>query len=123
VNFRRDLTQPAAILKELRRSRIYPQTRMRSGASVQGRYAFRVRHRGCSLPQNAGYNPTGTVAALAYWSVEAIRNRYLKSLGPQVAAVVTYVRNSWGHAAAATSPGEVRKARQDLQARVEPESR
>ena len=26
-----------------------------------------------AFPQNAGYNPTGTVAALAYWSAEAIR--------------------------------------------------
>jgi gluconate 2-dehydrogenase alpha chain len=35
-----------------------------------------------AFPQNAGYNPTGTVAALAYWSVDAIRNRYLKAPGP-----------------------------------------
>ena len=26
------------------------------------------------LPQNPGYNPTGTVAALAYWAADAIRN-------------------------------------------------
>ena len=26
-----------------------------------------------AFPQNAGYNPTGTVAALAYWSADAIR--------------------------------------------------
>jgi gluconate 2-dehydrogenase alpha chain len=31
-----------------------------------------------AFPQNAGYNPTGTVAALAFWSAAAIRNRYLK---------------------------------------------
>jgi gluconate 2-dehydrogenase alpha chain len=39
-----------------------------------------------AFPQNAGYNPTGTVAALAYWSAEAIRARYLKSPGPLVHA-------------------------------------
>lgn len=36
------------------------------------------------FPQNAGYNPTGTVAALAYWSAEAILNRYLPDPGPLV---------------------------------------
>ncbi len=35
-----------------------------------------------AFPQNAGYNPTGTVAALAYWSAKAIRERYLKRPGP-----------------------------------------
>jgi gluconate 2-dehydrogenase alpha chain len=35
-----------------------------------------------AFPQNAGYNPTGTVAALAYWSAAAIRTQYLKSPGP-----------------------------------------
>ena len=39
-----------------------------------------------AFPQNAGYNPTGTVAALAYWSAEAIRTRYLMSPGPLVHA-------------------------------------
>jgi gluconate 2-dehydrogenase alpha chain len=34
-----------------------------------------------AFPQNFGYNPTGTVAALAYWSALAIRERYLKSQG------------------------------------------
>jgi gluconate 2-dehydrogenase alpha chain len=34
-----------------------------------------------AFPQNPGYNPTGTVAALAYWCADAIRNRYLKSPG------------------------------------------
>jgi gluconate 2-dehydrogenase alpha chain len=33
------------------------------------------------FPQNAGYNPTGTVGALAYWSAEAIVNRYLRNPG------------------------------------------
>ena len=44
---------------------------------VQGASAF---------PQNAGYNPTGTVGALAYWSAAAIRSRYLKNPGPLVHA-------------------------------------
>jgi gluconate 2-dehydrogenase alpha chain len=34
-----------------------------------------------AFPQNFGYNPTGMVAALAYWSAAAIRERYLKSPG------------------------------------------
>jgi gluconate 2-dehydrogenase alpha chain len=37
-----------------------------------------------AFPQNAGYNPTGTVAALAYWSADAIRKQYLKNPGPLV---------------------------------------
>jgi gluconate 2-dehydrogenase alpha chain len=36
------------------------------------------------FPQNAGYNPTGTVGALTYWSAEAMK-RYLKNPGPLVA--------------------------------------
>jgi gluconate 2-dehydrogenase alpha chain len=38
----------------------------------------------CVFPQNPGYNPTGTVGALAYWSAAAIKSRYLKSPGPLV---------------------------------------
>ncbi|HEX3836466.1 MAG TPA: GMC family oxidoreductase [Steroidobacteraceae bacterium] len=34
-----------------------------------------------AFPQNAGYNPTGTLAALALWSAHAIRTRYLKNPG------------------------------------------
>ena len=37
-----------------------------------------------AFPQNAGYNPTDTVGALAYWAADAIVNRYLKSPGPLV---------------------------------------
>jgi gluconate 2-dehydrogenase alpha chain len=44
---------------------------------VQGATAF---------PQNAGYNPTGTAGALAYWSAAAIRSQYLKNPGPLVHA-------------------------------------
>ncbi len=39
-----------------------------------------------AFPQNAGYNPTGTVGALAYSSAKAIREHYLKSPGPLVQA-------------------------------------
>jgi gluconate 2-dehydrogenase alpha chain len=42
---------------------------------------------GASLfPQNASYNPTGLVGALAYWSAHAITTTYLKRPGPLVAA-------------------------------------
>jgi gluconate 2-dehydrogenase alpha chain len=37
-----------------------------------------------AFPQNHGYNPTGTVGALAYWAADAIKNRYLKAPGPLV---------------------------------------
>ena len=37
-----------------------------------------------NFPQNAAYNPTGTVGALAYLVAEAIVTRYLKSPGPLV---------------------------------------
>jgi gluconate 2-dehydrogenase alpha chain len=37
-------------------------------------------------PQNASYNPTGTLGALAYWSAAAIVGQYLKSPGPLVNA-------------------------------------
>jgi len=39
-----------------------------------------------NFPQNASYNPTGTVGALAYRAAEAIVQRYLKSPGPLVQA-------------------------------------
>jgi gluconate 2-dehydrogenase alpha chain len=39
-----------------------------------------------AFPQNAGYNPTGTVAALTYWAVDAIKSQYLKNPGPLVPA-------------------------------------
>jgi gluconate 2-dehydrogenase alpha chain len=37
-----------------------------------------------AFPQNAGYNPTGTVGALTYWALDAILGKYLKSPGPLV---------------------------------------
>jgi gluconate 2-dehydrogenase alpha chain len=39
-----------------------------------------------AFPQNAGYNPTGTVAALAYFSAAKIRSDYLKRPGALVQA-------------------------------------
>lgn len=39
-----------------------------------------------AFPQNNGYNPTGMVGALAYWSAKAIREQYLKNPGPLVHA-------------------------------------
>jgi gluconate 2-dehydrogenase alpha chain len=41
---------------------------------------------GAVFPQNAGHNPTGTIAALAYWSAKAITSQYIKSPGPLVPA-------------------------------------
>jgi gluconate 2-dehydrogenase alpha chain len=38
-------------------------------------------------PQNPGYNPTGTLAALAFMTADAIKTKYVKALGsPLVAA-------------------------------------
>jgi len=48
-----------------------------SNVFVQGASAY---------PQNAGYNPTATLAALAYWSADAFLNHYQKSPGPLVHA-------------------------------------
>jgi len=39
-----------------------------------------------NFPQNASYNPTDTVGALAYWSAEAIVKRWLPRPGPLVQA-------------------------------------
>jgi len=36
------------------------------------------------FPQNASYNPTGTVGALAYWAADAMVRKYVKSPGPLV---------------------------------------
>jgi gluconate 2-dehydrogenase alpha chain len=38
------------------------------------------------FPQQHGYNPTGTVGALAYWSTKAITGQYIKQPGPLVHA-------------------------------------
>jgi gluconate 2-dehydrogenase alpha chain len=39
-----------------------------------------------NYPQNASWNPTGTLGALTYWALEAIRNQYLKNPGALVSA-------------------------------------
>jgi len=39
-----------------------------------------------SFPNNAGYNPTGTIGALTLWTARAIIDRYLKNPGPLVQA-------------------------------------
>ena len=39
-----------------------------------------------AFPQNTGYNPTGTVAALAYHAADAIKSQYLKGAGPAAGA-------------------------------------
>lgn len=36
----------------------------------------------CNYPQNATYNPTGTLGALIYWMADALKTRYLKNPGP-----------------------------------------
>jgi len=38
------------------------------------------------FPQNSAFNPTGTIGALAYWTVDAIKRDYLRSPGPLVHA-------------------------------------
>ncbi len=43
-------------------------------------------HGASAFPQNAGYNPAGTVSALVYLSCDAIVNRYKKAPGPLVPA-------------------------------------
>jgi gluconate 2-dehydrogenase alpha chain len=39
-----------------------------------------------SFPNNAGYNPTGTIGALTLWTARAIREQYLSRRGPLVKA-------------------------------------
>lgn len=62
------------------------------GSSVVNRYlqawdAHNLFIQGASVfPQQHGYNPTGTVGALAYWSADAIVSQYLKRPGPLVHA-------------------------------------
>jgi gluconate 2-dehydrogenase alpha chain len=61
-------------------------------ASVVNRYlqawdAHNLFIQGASVfPQQHGYNPTGTVGALAYWSANAIVSQYIKNPGPLVPA-------------------------------------
>jgi gluconate 2-dehydrogenase alpha chain len=39
-----------------------------------------------NYPQNASWNPTGTLGALTYWAIDALKNKYLKSPGRLVSA-------------------------------------
>ena len=39
-----------------------------------------------AFAHNAGMNPTGTVAALAFWAAEAITTKYIKNPGALVPA-------------------------------------
>jgi gluconate 2-dehydrogenase alpha chain len=61
-------------------------------SSVVNRYlqawdAHNLFVQGASVfPQQHGYNPTGTIGALAYWSANAITTQYLKKPGPLVHA-------------------------------------
>jgi gluconate 2-dehydrogenase alpha chain len=37
-------------------------------------------------PQNASWNPTGTLGALTYWAIDALKSKYLKNPAPLVSA-------------------------------------
>jgi len=37
-----------------------------------------------AYPQNASWNPTGTLGALTYWAIDVLKNEYLKNPGPLV---------------------------------------
>jgi gluconate 2-dehydrogenase alpha chain len=39
-----------------------------------------------NYPQNASWNPTGTLGALTYWAIDALKNKYLKNPGRLVPA-------------------------------------
>jgi gluconate 2-dehydrogenase alpha chain len=39
-----------------------------------------------AFPHNSSYNPTGPVGALAYWTADAIKSRYVRNPGPLVPA-------------------------------------
>ena len=39
-----------------------------------------------NYPQNASWNPTGTLGALTYWAIDALKTQYLKNPGPLVSA-------------------------------------
>jgi mono/diheme cytochrome c family protein len=77
-------------------------------ASVQAREATSMLHVVLEGAQTAATadEPTGPSMPAFGWQLN----------DAQVAAVTTYLRNSWGHGAAATTAGDVRKARENLQA-------
>ena len=39
-----------------------------------------------AYPQNASWNPTGTLGALTYWAIDALKSKYLKNPAPLVSA-------------------------------------
>jgi len=39
-----------------------------------------------NYPQNASWNPTGTLGALTYWAIDALKSKYLKNAGSLVSA-------------------------------------
>jgi gluconate 2-dehydrogenase alpha chain len=39
-----------------------------------------------NYPQNASWNPTGTLGALTYWAIDALKNKYMKNPGRLVSA-------------------------------------
>jgi len=41
-------------------------------------------HGASAFPQNAGYNPTNTIAALTYRSLDVMKTRYLQNPGPLI---------------------------------------
>ncbi len=41
---------------------------------------------GSAFPRNASWNPTGTVGALTYWAIDALKSKYLKNPGRLVDA-------------------------------------
>ena len=64
-----------------------PKTSVLVNRYLQSWNAHNLFVMGASVfPQNASYNPTGIVGALAYWSANAITTQYLKSPGPLVHA-------------------------------------
>ena len=70
-----------------------------------------------AFPQNPGYNPTGTVCALAYWSAAAIRNQNLKKPGPLVDAKASHIDRARrdGRARAAARGDAIGRRRQPRQ--------
>jgi gluconate 2-dehydrogenase alpha chain len=81
-------------------TRIYQSTHMTGGAimgsnptnSVINRYSQSwdvpnlFVHGASAFPQNIGYNPTGLLAALTYFSAAKMRDTYLRSPGPLMSA-------------------------------------
>jgi gluconate 2-dehydrogenase alpha chain len=79
-------------------TRIYQSTHTTGGAIIGSNPANSVINRysqswelpnlfiygASAFPQNVGYNPTGILAGLAYFSAEKLKSTYLRSPGPLV---------------------------------------